>query len=129
MNIATTQGISVIVEAQFQPTHSQPIRQNFIFTYRITIQNQSSDAVQLLRRHWIIGDNCIAGAREVRGDGVIGQMPILQSGEQFEYQSWTEMHSDIGQMRGSFTMKRLSDGALFDIEIPKFILLYPPRLN
>ena len=81
-------------------------------------------AVQLLRRHWFIYDSGNS-VREVEGEGVIGQTPIIPPGESFNYNSWTEMKTTIGKMYGYYTMQRITDGAMIEAEIPEFHLIAP----
>ena len=81
-----TQGIKVSVETEYQPSYSSPSQYHYVFTYRITIENQSEFTIQLLRRHWHIYD---AGfnKREVEGEGVVGQQPVLEPGQTHQYVS------------------------------------------
>jgi ApaG protein len=84
--------------------------------------------VQLLRRHWYIHDGAHP-LREVEGEGVVGEQPILAPGETYEYRSYCELKSEIGKMRGHYTMIRQEDDVLFDVEIPAFKLIEPSLLN
>lgn len=123
-----TQGIRVSVETFYQEKHSSPEEGRYVHAYRITIRNEGTEAVQLLRRHWFIRDsNNIL--REVEGEGVIGQQPVLQPGEHHEYVSWTHLLTDIGKMYGTYTMLRLDDRSTLDVEIPEFTMVAPYRMN
>lgn len=128
MNVQTTNGIQISVETQYQPTYSNPNLNKFLFAYFITIVNKGKKSVQLLRRHWFIMDS-IGELREVEGKGVIGQQPIIKPGEKFEYNSWTDMKTEIGKMYGYYTVKRIEDEALLQVDVPEFRLIVPTKLN
>lgn len=128
MEILITEGIRVSVEAIYQNTHSRPKERRYIFSYRVTIENESRHTVQLLRRHWYIQDGS-EEMREIEGKGVIGQQPVLHPGERHQYVSWCPMTSDIGKMYGTYQMMRLSTQDLFSVRIPEFKLIAPFKLN
>ncbi len=128
METLITNGIKVSVETFFQNGHSNPAEDRFIHAYRITIENLGSDSVQLLRRHWIIFDSS-GEIREVEGEGVIGQQPILEPSGAHQYVSLCNLQTTIGKMHGSYEMLNLSTGKTFDVEIPKFDLIAPFVLN
>lgn len=118
----TTDGLTVSVRSQFQEKHSSPRKGEYIFSYTITIENQSSSTVQLLSRHWIIFDSN-SSKKEVKGDGVIGKQPILHPGESHTYSSWCPLHTPIGRMKGSFQMINKLTNLRFDIKVPEFNLI------
>jgi ApaG protein len=124
----TTQGIRVSVVTEYQPAYSSPSQHHYVFTYRITIENQSDFTIQLLRRHWHVFD---AGfmKREVEGEGVVGQQPILEPGQSHQYVSGCNLKSGIGKMEGTYLMERIVDGSRFTVNIPSFSLVAPFRLN
>lgn len=128
MEIAVTNGITVAVETEYLPEHSEPSEGKFVFGYHILIENGSPHPVQLLRRHWFITD-AVAQLREVEGEGVVGEQPVLLPGERYEYASFCELGTEIGKMRGSYLMTRQDDGSLFDVEIPEFRMVSPEKLN
>lgn len=128
MEILTTNGITITVETQYLPQHSDPKEGNFVFGYHITIENGSDHTVQLLRRHWFIHD-AIGNIREVQGDGVIGQQPILEPGQVHQYASYCDLKTDMGKMRGTYLMTRRDDGTYFDVPVPEFKLFFPARMN
>ncbi|MCU0358697.1 MAG: Co2+/Mg2+ efflux protein ApaG [Cyclobacteriaceae bacterium] len=123
-----TKGVRVSVETEYQPAYSSPSQYHFVFTYRITIENQSENTVQLLRRRWYISD---AGyqTREVEGEGVVGQQPVLEPGQSHQYVSGCNLKSGIGKMFGTYLMERLVDGTRFQVAIPEFVMVAPFRLN
>jgi ApaG protein len=128
MDILTTNGITITVETQYLPAQSNPRALQYIFGYFITIENGSPHTVQLLRRHWTIRD-AGAGLREVEGDGVIGQQPILKPGESHSYASYCDLSSDVGKMSGTYLMTRCDDGSFFQVAIPEFKLTAPFKFN
>lgn len=123
-----TQGIKVSVETEYQPAYSSPSQYHYVFTYRITIENQSEYTIQLKRRHWNIYD---AGflMREVEGEGVVGQQPVLEPGQSHHYISGCNLKSGIGKMAGTYLMERIMDGSTVQVNIPEFTMIAPIRLN
>lgn len=128
METLITNGIKISVDTQFEPQHSNPLHGKFLFSYHITIENLSEYTVQLMSRHWYIFDS-IGIKREVIGDGVIGQQPILEPRQMHEYSSWCPLTTGLGKMYGHFTMQRLDDDNTFEVEIPSFDLIAPIQLN
>lgn len=124
----TTHNIEVTVEVKYWPQHSIPKENHYFFVYFVSIENQSDYSVQLLRRTWTIAD---AGAekREVEGEGVVGETPVLEPGQRFEYNSGCNLLSEIGFMEGYYTFIRTSDEKEFHVEIPRFDLIVPSKLN
>lgn len=123
-----TDGIKISVETLYQPEYSNPANEHFMFAYEIRIENLSDYSIQLLRRRWFIFDSN-GTRREVEGEGVVGQQPIIEPGENHEYVSGCNLRTDIGSMTGSYQMQRLIDGKLFDVNIPEFQLFCPYRMN
>jgi ApaG protein len=121
---ATTEGISVAVLTEFEPDYSSPLQNHFVFTYHISIENNSSNTVQLLRRHWNIVDSNTE-FREVAGEGVVGTQPILEPGEKYQYVSGCNIKTTMGKMYGFYTMERILDGKQFNVEIPEFMMIVP----
>jgi ApaG protein len=123
-----TQGVRVSVATEYQPEYSSPAQSHFVFTYKIQIDNFSEYTVQLLRRHWYIHD-ANGTVREVEGEGIVGQQPVLEPGESHEYVSGCNLKSGMGKMFGTYQMERVVDGRLFDVNIPEFTMIVPFRLN
>ncbi len=119
---AITKGIQVSVETTYQPDFSNPQQHHYVFTYKVRIDNKSSHTVQLLRRRWEIFD-ATESRKIVEGEGVVGQQPILEPGESHTYVSGCNLKSGIGKMRGSFTLEKLRNGELLEVEIPEFQLI------
>lgn len=116
----TTDGICVKVTPAFQPQHSHPEQNQYFWTYTITISNQSARTVQLRSRHWIITDGN-GHVEEVRGEGVVGQQPVLEPGEEFIYTSGCPLQTPTGSMRGTYSMID-PDGDEFTVAIAPFLL-------
>jgi len=128
MSTRLTKDISIIVNSKFEAEHSDFSKNQFFFSYRIRIENHSTETVQLLSRHWYIFDSN-GQYNEVKGEGVIGVQPIIEAGKAHEYQSFSNLRTDIGMMWGSYLMKKLPNGKLFEVKIPEFQLITPNRLN
>ncbi len=127
MSTAVTQGIRVTVESAYREDQSTPLAQRFVFTYTVRIANEGTVTAQLKSRHWIITDGNGA-TEEVRGDGVVGNQPVLKAGEVYEYTSYCVLKTPHGSMRGSYQMTR-GESAGFDAVIAPFSLTVPNTLN
>jgi ApaG protein len=115
--------IAVSVRTAYLAEQSDPDNDRHVFSYTIRITNNGSQAAQLISRHWIITD-ANNRVQEVKGLGVIGEQPLLQPGESFEYSSGSVIATAVGTMRGSYQM-RAADGSEFDAAIPEFTLSMP----
>ena len=122
-----TYELSVSVRPQYLEAHSNPDEQHFVFAYTVTISNTGEHTAQLLARHWIItdGNNRI---EEVKGDGVVGEQPVLQPGEAYEYTSGCPLPTSFGSMKGSYLFVA-EDGTRFEAAIPEFVLSTPRTLH
>jgi ApaG protein len=123
-----TQDISVIVETSYHDHESQPEAGSYVFTYRITIENQGEHTIKLLRRYWHITDSNTL-KQEVEGEGVVGRQPVLEPGEQHQYTSGCNLQTDIGKMEGFFTMEKVGSGEQFYVYTPAFQMIDPSRYN
>ncbi len=119
--------IEVEVRTAYLPEQSDPVAEQYVFAYTITLNNTGSVASQLVSRHWII-TNSDGETKEVRGLGVVGEQPLLKPGESFEYTSGTVISSIAGSMKGAYQMVA-EDGFHFSVEIPEFILSVPRVLH
>src|SRR5690554_8165682 len=99
-----THGVKVSVSTSYQPEYSSPGQAHFVFTYRILIETTSEYTVQLLKRHWYI-HNANGLVREVKSDGVVGQQPVLESGESHEYVSGCNIKTELGKMLSTYLME------------------------
>lgn len=123
-----TEGIKISVEQYYQPDYSNPLQQEFMFAYRVTIENKNSFPVQLLRRHWYIQDSNTE-QREVEGEGVIGVQPVIASQAQYQYISGCNLKSEIGQMFGTYLMENVQTREQFRVKIPVFQMEAPFKRN
>ena len=118
---------TVSVVARYLPEQSAPEQQAYAFAYTVSIVNSGDIAAQLIGRHWLISD--ASGAKqEVRGLAVVGHQPLLQPGEQFEYQSWARIASPRGRMNGSYYCMT-EDAESFETDIPAFELSQQSALH
>ena len=118
---------TVSPKVTFLADQSDPDKNHFVFAYTITVTNTGSVAAQLVSRHWIITD-AEHRVQEVKGQGVVGQQPVLKPGESFEYTSGTSIPTAVGTMRGSYRMVA-EDGLAFDVPIAPFTLSIPRTLH
>lgn len=123
-----TEGIKVSVKTKFLENQSSTENSYYLFAYRITIENKSDFAVQLLTRHWQIFDSNLEN-REVNGDGVVGEQPLILPDERYEYESACSLNTDMGKMKGYYTLLRQVDNSRFRVAIPEFELIVPYKLN
>ena len=121
---ATTRAIRVTVQPFYLEDQSEPDEGRYVWAYRVRIENTGREAVQLLRRTWTITD---ARGRmiEVQGAGVVGEQPLLEPGESFEYTSGTPLDTPSGFMTGAYHMVADTSGEAFDVAIPTFSLDSP----
>ena len=127
MSDAITNGIHTHVECQYLEDESSPEKDNYIFTYRITISNHSQRTVQLLGRHWVI-TNADGITEEVEGPGVVGQQPVIRPGQSFNYSSFCPLNTPIGTMQGTYQIMTESQET-FDAVIAPFTLAKPGILQ
>jgi len=119
--------IEIKTACRFIPEQSDVEAERYVFAYHITIRNTGSVSAQLMSRHWIITD-AEGAVQEVKGAGVVGQQPVLQPGQQFEYTSGCTIASPVGTMKGSYQMVT-EDGTSFDAPIAEFTLAMPRTLH
>src|SRR5229473_8258912 len=120
---AVTRQIVVTVEPNFMPERSVVDRGQYFWSYTIVITNTGEETVQLKTRHWIITD-ATGRKQEVRGEGVVGEQPVLGPGERFEYTSGVPLPTASGFMAGRYQMVSES-GERFEIDVPAFSLDSP----
>lgn len=117
----------ISIKTAYVEAESQPEKNHYFFIYRVTIKNMGNAPAQLMSRHWMITD-AFGHKEEVRGPGVIGVQPKINSGQTFEYESACPLPTSSGSMKGFYHM--ISDeGESFSIEIPEFYLLAPTALH
>ncbi|MGA9420837.1 MAG: Co2+/Mg2+ efflux protein ApaG [Rhodanobacteraceae bacterium] len=119
--------IEISVNTRFLDDQSAPADGHYVFAYTITIANRGSIGARLLSRHWIITD-ANGKVSEVRGDGVVGEQPLVRAGGDFAYTSGAVLETALGTMRGSYQMIA-DDGTRFLADIPAFVLSTPRVLH
>ena len=122
-NVATTKGISVRVSVSYLAEQSAPASGRWFWSYHVRIENGSKRSVQLLSRSWHIVDGR-GTLHEVRGEGVVGEMPLIAPGSSYDYVSGCPLNTPTGSMSGSYHMID-ENGAAFDVAIPRFALVGP----
>lgn len=120
-------GIIIQAQVNYLPDQSDESANRFVFSYTISITNLGSFSARLISRHWIITD-AYNHVQEVRGQGVVGEQPLLKPNQSFEYTSGTVLTTQVGTMRGSYRMEA-DDGSTFEVEIPQFVLSVPRVLH
>jgi ApaG protein len=124
---AITRNVRVQVRTEYLPERSAPPRRQWFFAYRIRIANEGNETIQLLTRHWVITD-ANGHVEEVNGDGVVGEQPVLDPGDAFEYTSGCPLTTPFGSMQGEYRMVSVL-GEQFDVQIPPFVLRVPGSMN
>jgi len=119
--------IRISVESAYLDSESDPDDERFVFSYTVTIENLGNTSAQLLNRHWIIIDGN-GREQEVKGEGVVGEQPLIEPGTGYQYTSGTMLETPVGIMQGSYQMLG-SNGLLFDAEIKPFTLAIPRVLH
>ena len=122
-HFATTRDIIVRVSVSYLPEQSEPSKGRWFWAYHIRIENEGGKAVQLVSREWIISDGR-GGRHEVRGEGVVGEQPVLEPGGSFDYVSGCPLTTPSGSMEGRYFMVG-ADGTSFEVTIPRFPLIAP----
>lgn len=120
-------GVVVETQVNYLPEQSDESGSRFVFSYTITITNLGLASAKLISRHWIITD-AHNHVQEVRGQGVVGEQPLLKPSQSFEYTSGTVLTTQVGTMRGSYQMQA-EDGTEFEVAIPQFVLSVPRVLH
>lgn len=123
-----TEGISITVEVFYDQQQSNPLLGEYTFAYRVSIDNLATFPIKLHRRHWKIFDSN-GSVREVEGEGVVGQQPVLEPGESFQYVSGASIRTEIGKMYGTYQIENMLNKKLFYVNIPEFQLIAPSKLN
>lgn len=123
-----TQGIEVVVNTKYMQDYSSPDQMHFVFGYKVKITNNTPFAIQLLTRHWEIFDSC-GDHRQVDGDGVVGQRPVIEPGASHEYTSGCNLKSSMGKMSGFYEFVKIEDRSKLQVIIPDFNLIASYLLN
>lgn len=126
-NVLISNNIRVSVTSDYIAQQSLENEQQFVFSYTITISNESEETVQLINRYWLITDSN-GENNTVSGEGVIGQKPFIEADQSFTYTSGCILKSPLGNMQGHYQMQR-NNGELIQVDIPIFRLAKPNILN
>lgn len=119
---AITGDFRVTVQPAFVDERSDISACIYVFLYKVTIENRGQIGASLINRHWKVfsGTSQIA---DVKGEGVVGEQPVIEPGNSFQYTSWTVIKDPVGSMIGTYTL-RAASGSFFDVEVPRFDLIY-----
>jgi len=128
MNSIISEGVQVSVDTFYQPDYSNPLQSEFMFAYRITLENHNSFPIKLHRRNWQIFDSN-GTHREVEGEGVVGVQPMLKPGESYQYVSGCNLRTEMGKMKGTYQMENLNNKQMFEVDIPAFEMIVPMKNN
>jgi ApaG protein len=123
----TTDRITVSVEPTYLLRESSPDEGVYVWSYKVRIENNGQDVLQLKSRHWKITD-AYGRVQEVHGAGVVGEQPVLRPGSAYEYTSGTPLSTPNGIMVGSYAMQ-MTDGTMMDVAIPAFSLHTPEMMQ
>ena len=123
-----SEGVKVSVEVYYQPDYSNPMQSEFMFAYRISIENHNLFPVKLHHRHWYIFDSN-GSYKEVEGEGVVGVQPSLAPGESYQYVSGCNLNTEMGRMNGTYQMENLHSKKMFEVNIPAFEMIVPFKSN
>jgi ApaG protein len=123
-----SEGVQISIETFYQADYSNPQNHEFMFAYRINIENHNAFSVKLLRRQWFIFDSN-AEHREVEGEGVVGVQPVIKPGENFQYVSGCNLRTEMGRMQGFYTMENINSKQHFTVKIPPFEMVVPTKMN
>lgn len=124
----STHNIKISAETFYQSELSKPAVNEFLFTYRITIENNSEFTIKLLKRAWLI-INGYGGEKLMEGEGVLGKQPVIEPNMFHRYVSGVHLKTEIGKMSGIYYMQKTRDDKILEVKIPEFKLVAPFKLN
>ncbi|MDM1395681.1 Co2+/Mg2+ efflux protein ApaG [Myroides odoratimimus] len=124
----TTKGIKISVNTEYEGNFFKSKKICYAFSYKITIENNSTDYIQVKGRLWEIYD-ALNSVQIVKGEGVVGEQPIIEPGMKYSYSSGCILNSSMGAMQGFYEVLNLSNNTYFNVEIPNFKLVAPFVLN
>jgi len=127
MNLPDKNRINIATQVSYLAEQSNEADNRFVFSYTITITNTGDTTAKLISRHWVITD-ANEYVQEVRGQGVVGEQPVIAPNQGFEYTSGAVLATQVGVMSGSYQMQT-EDGVQFDVLIPQFVLSVPRVLH
>ncbi len=128
MNSKISEGVKISVETYYQSEYSNPINHEFMFAYKITIENNNNFPVKLLKRRWhILDSNGIT--KEIEGEGVVGVQPVISPASSYQYISGCNLKTEIGKMHGNYVLENMNNKKTFNVIIPSFLLEAPFKMN
>lgn len=123
-----SEGVNISVETFYQAEYSNPAGSEYMFAYRVTIENINAFPIKLISRHWHIFDSN-GTEKEVEGEGVIGTQPTIESGKTYQYVSGCNLRSELGKMHGTYLFENLYNKKTFKAVIPHFEMIVPFKMN
>jgi ApaG protein len=123
-----SEGVNISVETFYEAAYSNITNNEFMFAYRVTIENINLFPIKLISRHWYIFDSN-GTSREVEGEGVVGVQPVINPGNTYQYISGCNLRTEIGSMHGSYLFENLHNKKTFTAAIPKFEMYTAFKLN
>jgi len=128
MTSLITNGIKISAEIFYLHNISKPLKNEFLFNYKIVIENLSNNTVKLLRREWKVQDG-FGNITVIEGEGVVGKQPVIEPNHAYQYISGCQLNTEIGCMSGTYFMEKILDNDIIEVSIPKFRLITPFKLN
>ncbi|OAJ35615.1 Co2+/Mg2+ efflux protein ApaG [Piscirickettsia salmonis] len=113
--------IQIEVETHYNEELSIPEESYYIFSYTITIYNNSPVSTRLTHRYWTITDGN-GKVETVDGAGVVGTQPYIEAGSNYQYSSGAVLETPFGIMQGCYDMVT-DQGYPFKAKIQPFTLL------
>lgn len=122
-----THSLDIDIQTHYMEERSSPDQDRYAFSYTITIENSGVTSAKLLNRHWLITD-ANGKTQEVRGEGVVGEQPLLEPGESYQYTSGAILETPVGAMEGEYELID-GQGRRFFAPIPPFSLSIPGLIH
>jgi len=128
MTTSTDNGVKVSVETFYRQDYSNPQLREFMFAYRVTIENKNDFPIIVHGRQWNIFDS-MDNDRIVEGDGIVGSYPFIRPGEEYQYVSGCNLRSEMGTMFGQYTVENVEDKTMFKVAVHRFQFIAPFKMN
>ena len=122
-HVAVSGELTVRAAVSYLPEQSAPEQGRWFWSYHVRVENGGERTVQLLERYWKIVDGR-GNVHEVRGQGVVGEMPVIPAGDSYDYVSGCPLETSEGTMSGHYVLVD-DEGEPITAEIPEFALLSP----
>lgn len=121
---STTHNVEISVWPEFIDSKNSVIGEIYIWAYHIRIHNGNSYPIKLINRYWRIIDET-GNIQEVKGDGVVGEQPVIESNSSYQYSSGIHLNNSSGIMTGKYQMKIIDKDEIVEVNIPHFSLDVP----